>query len=207
MQKRLIAIIDYGVGNLKSVEKAFHYIGFQAEISSDKEFVMKADAVVLPGVGAFADAAANLEKADMVEAVKKTIEAGKPFLGICLGMQLLFDYSEEGGKKHPGLGIFGGEIKQLPLDMNLKVPHMGWNKIDYDKECPLFKGIGSNPYVYFVHSYYLNAYDSRLVSARTFYGIEFDAAVRYGNTYAVQFHPEKSGETGLTILRNFTSII
>ena len=203
----MIAIIDYGVGNLRSVEKAFRYIGSEASVSSDREFVSRAEAVVLPGVGAFADAMGYLERAGMIDVVKKTIYENRPFLGICLGMQLLFDYSEEGGKKYKGLGIFKGAIKRLPLDMNLKVPHMGWNSIKYNESCPLFKNLDKNPYVYFVHSYYLTAEDRRIVAATARYGIDFDAAIWRGNVYATQFHPEKSGEVGLTILKNFVANI
>lgn len=203
----MIAIIDYGVGNLKSVEKAFQFIGSEAVVSHDKEFILKADAVVLPGVGAFADAMNSLEKAGMVEVVKQVIERDVPFLGICLGMQLLFDYSEEGGDAVKGLGIFNGSIKQLPLDMDLKVPHMGWNLLKVKGDCPLFKNMPQNPYVYFVHSYYLDAQDKDVVSATTSYGIDFDVAICCKNVYATQFHPEKSGEVGLAILRNFVSLI
>lgn len=203
----MIAIIDYGVGNLRSVEKAFQYLGKKAEISSDRDFVMNSDAVVLPGVGAFADAAANLDKAGMVEIVRNSINSGKPFLGICLGLQLLFNYSEEGGKRFPGLGILKGAIRQLPAGMNLKVPHMGWNSITYNKNCPVFRNIADNPYFYFVHSFYLDAEDRNIVTARTFYGIEFDAAINSGNVYATQFHPEKSGEAGLNILRDFAELV
>lgn len=202
----MIAIIDYGVGNLRSVEKAFHYIGSEAAISSDPDFILSADAVVLPGVGAFADAMESLRKAQMVEVVNKAVRSGKPFLGICLGMQLLFEYSEEGGERVEGLGLFKGPIKQLPLDMNLKVPHMGWNSIKAQKESALLKNLPENPYVYFVHSYYLNAENKEIVAATTHYGIEFDVAVAQGNIYATQFHPEKSGEIGLTILKNFVGL-
>lgn len=202
----MIAIIDYGVGNLRSVEKAFHFIGREVAVTSDTGLVLSADAVVLPGVGAFADAMENLKRAGMVETVKKVIADGKPFLGICLGMQLLFDYSEEGGERVEGLGIFEGSIRQLPLDMNLKVPHMGWNSLKVKEGCPLFKNIPSNPYVYFVHSYYLTAKDRSIVIATTSYGIDFDVAIGAGKTYATQFHPEKSGEVGLNILRNWAAL-
>ena len=203
----MIAIIDYGVGNLKSVEKAFQFIGCDAVVSSDKDFILKADAVVLPGVGAFADAMDSLKKAGMVEVVNKVIAGGTPFLGICLGMQLLFDCSEEGGEEVKGLGIFKGSIRQLPLDMNLKVPHMGWNLLKVKGESQIFKDLPQNPYVYFVHSYYLDAKDKSIVAATTSYGIEFDVAISSKNVYATQFHPEKSGEVGLAILRNWVKLI
>jgi glutamine amidotransferase len=203
----LISIIDYGVGNLRSVEKAFHFIGCEARISSDREEVLNSDAVVLPGVGAYADAMESLEKAGMVDVVRSVIDSGRPFLGICLGMQLLFDYSEEGGEKVSGLGVFKGAIKQLPLDMNLKVPHMGWNFLDYKEDSPLLKNLPDSPYVYFVHSYYLEAENRDIVIAKTRYGLEFDVAIGEGNVFATQFHPEKSGEIGLSILRNFKDLI
>lgn len=203
----MIAIIDYGVGNLKSVEKAFQFIGSEAVVSHDKDFILAADAVVLPGVGAFADAMISLEKAGMVEVVKEVIEKGTAFLGICLGMQLLFDYSEEGGDSVKGLGILKGSIKQLPLNMGLKVPHMGWNLLKIKGESTLFKNLPKNPYVYFVHSYYLDSEDKDIVISTTNYGIDFDVAVCRKKIYATQFHPEKSGEVGLAILRNFVSLI
>ena len=203
----MIAIIDYGVGNLRSVEKAFHFIGSEAVVTSDRETILKADGVVLPGVGAFADAMESLRKAGMVEVVQEVVASGKAFLGICLGMQLLFDYSEEGGERVEGLGIFKGSIRQLPLDMDLKVPHMGWNSIKAKEDCPVFKGMPEKPYVYFVHSYYLTAEDRSLVAATTSYGIDFDVAVGQGKVFATQFHPEKSGDVGLQVLRNFAAIV
>lgn len=202
----MIAIIDYGVGNLRSVEKAFEYIGCDTVITSDRKTILQADAVVLPGVGAFADAMENLGKADMIGVVKEVVSKNTPFLGICLGMQLLFDYSEEGGENVKGLGIFKGSIKQLPVDKGLKVPHIGWNLLKLKDNCPIFDGLPENPYVYFVHSYYLAADDRDIVKATADYGIEFDAAVGRGNVFAVQFHPEKSGEVGLSMLRNFVKV-
>lgn len=203
----MIAIIDYGVGNLRSVEKAFHFIGSNAIVTSDAELVSKADAVVLPGVGAFSDAMLNLGKAGMVDVVKSTIAQDKPFLGICLGMQLLFDYSEEGGSLVKGLGIFKGAIKQIPTDMDLKVPHMGWNLIKINEACPLFSNLPSNPYVYFVHSFYLDAEDKGIVAASSEYGVKIDAAIHHGKVFATQFHPEKSGSVGLGILRNWVEMV
>lgn len=203
----MIAIIDYGVGNLRSVEKAFHFIGAKAQVSSDRDFILKADGAVLPGVGAFADAMDSLRKADMVEVVKEVVDMKKPLLGICLGMQLLFEYSEEGGERVEGLGLYKGSIRLLPQDMNLKVPHMGWNSIKYQKDCPLFQGLPEVPYVYFVHSYYLTAENRDLVIAGADYGIGFDVAVGAGKVYATQFHPEKSGDIGLSLLKNWVSLI
>jgi len=201
----LIAIIDYGVGNLGSVEKAFHFIGQEAVVTSDKERILNSDAVVLPGVGAFADAMKSLNSAGMVDIVESVIKSNRPFLGICLGMQLLFEYSEEGGKEVKGLGIFKGAVKQLPRNMNLKVPHMGWNSLKVKENSYIFKNI-QKPYVYFVHSFYLDAEDKNIVAATADYGITFDAAIESGNICAVQFHPEKSGEVGLNILRNWAAL-
>lgn len=202
----MIAIIDYEVGNLRSVEKAFHFIGADAIVTSDKDTILNADAVVLPGVGAFADAMESLNKAGMVEIVKTVVKNDKPFLGICLGMQLLFEYSEEGNGKCEGLGLFKGSIKQLPLDMGLKVPHMGWNSLKLKHDSCLFNGIHEKPYVYFVHSFYLDSKDKNIVAATTNYGIEFDVAIQSGNICATQFHPEKSGELGLDILKNWIKL-
>ncbi len=199
----MIAIIDYEVGNLRSVEKAFNFIGCEAVVSSDRDFILNADAVVLPGVGAFADAMENLKKHGMIDVIKTVIESGRPFLGICLGMQLLFEYSEEGGENVQGLNILKGAIRQIPQDMNLKVPHMGWNLLDIKGNSPLLSGLPQNPYVYFVHSYYLDTSDKEIVIAETSYGITFSVAVQKNNVFATQFHPEKSGEVGLEILRNF----
>lgn len=203
----MIAVIDYEVGNLRSVEKALHFIGCEAEVSSDRDFILNADAVVLPGVGAFADAMENLKKHGMIDIIRTVIKSGKPFLGICLGMQLLFEYSEEGGENVQGLNILKGAIRQIPQDMDLKVPHMGWNLLDFKGNSPLFSGLSHNPYVYFVHSFYLDTSDNDIVIAQTSYGFTFSVAVQKGNVFATQFHPEKSGEVGLEILRNFVKSI
>jgi glutamine amidotransferase len=201
----LIAIIDYGVGNLGSVDKAMKFIGLKTEITSDTGTIKKADGVVLPGVGAFSAAMASLERHGLVQAVKDIVREGRLFLGICLGMQMLFEYSEEGGKVE-GLGLFRGAVKALPGGRGLKVPHMGWNSLDTSGGCPLFDGLPDNPYVYFVHSYYLDAGDKSIVAATCEYGVTFDAAVGSGRVFATQFHPEKSGETGLTILKNWAGL-
>lgn len=203
----MIAIIDYGVGNLRSVEKAFQFIGCEAKVSSDASFILNSDAVVLPGVGAFADAMENLKNAGMVHVVKEAIASDKLFLGICLGMQLLFDYSQEGGERVEGLGVLKGAIKQLPTNMDLKIPHMGWNSLNIKNNSILFRNITENPYVYFVHSYYLDAEDKSIVIATTNYGIEFDVAVAKENVFGTQFHPEKSGKVGLSILKNWAGLI
>lgn len=202
----MIAIVDYGVGNLGSVEKAMHYIGLKTVTTSDAAVISKADAVVLPGVGAFSDAMASLEKRGLISAVKDVVCKNRLFLGICLGLQLLFEYSEEGGENVNGLGLFKGAVKALPRKAGLKIPHMGWNSLQ-TQNCPLFRGLPDNPFVYFVHSYYLEAADRSIVAASCEYGIPFDAAINSGRVFAVQFHPEKSGEVGLTILRNWAQML
>lgn len=202
----MIAIIDYGLGNLRSVEKAFHHLGSEAIITSDKEVILNADAIVLPGVGAFADAMQRLEALEMVEVIKNVVAVNKPFLGICLGMQLLFEYSEEGNGEVEGLGILKGGIKELPRDVKLKVPHIGWNSLNVRDNSSLFSDLPESPFVYFVHSYYLKAAED-IVIATVKYGIEFDAAVAKGNIVATQFHPEKSGDVGLQILANWVKLI
>jgi len=201
----MIAIIDYGVGNLRSVEKAFEFLGYNAKVTGDRDYIRKADKVVLPGVGAFADAMNSLNRTGLIEVIYDTVKCNKPFLGICLGMQLLFVYSEEGDKPK-GLGILNGSIKLIPMDMNLKVPQIGWNSLEITRENLLLKGLPHNPFVYFVHSYYLQAENREDVIATSRYGITIDVAVNRGNIYATQFHPEKSGDIGLKILDNFAKL-
>lgn len=202
----MIAIVDYGVGNLASVYKAFSFIGVESVITSDPAEILAAGKVVLPGVGAFADAMNSLEKTDMISVIEKVAGKGTALLGICLGMQLLFDYSTEGGERVPGLGLLKGSVTQFPPDMGLKVPHMGWNSLIIKQGEGIFKGIRENSYVYFVHSYFLTADDSSDVAATCNYGITYDAAVAKGNIMGTQFHPEKSGDVGLDILRNFAAL-
>lgn len=198
----MIAIIDYGAGNLHSVKNAFDYIGVKAEITGNAQYIAEADAVVLPGVGAFGDCMKSLEKRDLIETVKNAANSGKPFLGICLGLQLLFEESEESpGVK--GLGIFKGKIVKIPDGEGLKIPHMGWNNITVTKESKILRG---SPFVYFVHSYYLKTDEKDIISAYTEYGKRLDIAVERGNVFAVQFHPEKSGEAGMNILRRFAAL-
>ncbi len=199
----MIAVIDYGAGNLQSVVKALNFIGCPNFITDKKEELLKADGAILPGVGSFGDAMDCMERSGAAEAVLEFVKTGKPLLGICLGLQLLFDASEESpGAK--GLGLLKGSITKIPnADDTLKIPHMGWNSLDIRKHDALFKGIEGEPYVYFVHSYYLKADDESIVSSRTTYGTLIDASVSCGNIYAMQFHPEKSGKVGLQILRNF----
>lgn len=202
----MIAIIDYGAGNIQSVSKALAHIGCEAFITRDKDKILKADGAVLPGVGSFGDTMDTMTEYGIKDTVIEYAKSGKPFLGICLGLQLLFPKSEESPDAE-GLGIFDGSITKIPSGEGLKIPHIGWNSLDIKKSDGLFRGIGKNPYVYFVHSYFLNASDKSIVSAQTEYGVTIDAAVEKGNVYATQFHPEKSGETGLKILRNFADIV
>ena len=201
----MIAIIDYGAGNIQSVSKALRHIGCDCFITNKKDEILSADAAVLPGVGSFGDTVDSLNKFGIKEAVIEFIKSGKTFLGICLGLQLLFPGSDE-SKGAEGLGIFDGTITKIPNGEGLKIPHMGWNSLTVKKGSRLFEGIEENPYVYFVHSYYLNAADKSIVAAQTEYGVTIDAAVERGNVFATQFHPEKSGETGLKILKNFVEI-
>ena len=195
----MIAIIDYGMGNLRSVQKAFEFIGCPCAVTDDPEVIAKSDKVVLPGVGAFADAIKTLKEKQLDKAIYKAVDDGKPFLGICLGMQLIFDKSYENGE-YDGLGIIPGKVVRLPD--TVKIPHVGWNSLDIKMRSPLFEGLDENPYVYFVHSYYLETGEP-VVSAETFYGKQIQVAVQRGNVFALQFHPEKSGRTGLRILENF----
>ncbi|HHW58418.1 MAG TPA: imidazole glycerol phosphate synthase subunit HisH [Clostridia bacterium] len=200
----MIGIVDYGMGNLRSVEKAFEYVGYEAKIIKDVASVKEAHALVLPGVGAFPDAMDTLVKTGMAEEIKRHIEKGKPFLGICLGMQLLFEKSFE-VEETGGFKIFKGEVVELPKYN--KIPHMGWNSLTIKKETPLLKGIKSGDYVYFVHSYYVVKNEKEFEYAVTEYGIEIPAVVIKDNVFSCQFHPEKSGETGLNILKNFGEMI
>ena len=201
----MIAIIDYGAGNLQSVKKALDFIGAESIITDNAEMILSADKVILPGVGSFGDAMESMERNNLTKTVKRCAESGKPFLGICLGLHLLFDESEESpGVK--GLGVFKGKIRRFPSDMGLKIPHIGWNSLNIKQNDTIFKGVPENSYVYFVHSYYLEADDINDIAALTNYGIDFHSAVGRGNVFATQFHPEKSGDVGLAILRNFASM-
>lgn len=201
----MIAIIDYDAGNLKSVEKALVSLGESPVISRDKEILLSADKVILPGVGAFGEAMEKLHQYGLVEVIQKVAEKGTPLLGICLGLQLFFESSQESeGVK--GLGLLPGKIIRFPETLGLKVPHMGWNCLDIKPEAKLFKGISSGEYVYFVHSYYLEAKQQSDVAATAEYGLTFGASVERGNVFACQFHPEKSSDTGLKILKNFIEL-
>ena len=201
----MVAIIDYDAGNIRSVEKAIRYLGKEVTVTSDPDKILAADRVILPGVGAFGDAMKRLHAMGLVEVIRQVAERGTPFLGICLGLQLLFEKSEE-SPGVAGLGLLRGEILRLPELPGLKVPHIGWNSLKYPNPGRLFRGIPEDSYVYFVHSYYLKAQDEGIVTATTEYGTLVHASVESGNLFACQFHPEKSSETGLTILENFLSI-
>ncbi|MCI6676678.1 MAG: imidazole glycerol phosphate synthase subunit HisH [Clostridiales bacterium] len=200
----MIAIIDYDAGNLKSVEKALQFLGEEAIITRDREEILNADKVILPGVGAFGDAMHNLHQFGLVDVIKEVVALGKPFLGICLGLQLLFERSEESPGVE-GLGILKGEILRIPDCPGLKIPHMGWNSLTIRPGATLFDGL-TEPYVYFVHSYYLKAADESIVAATTQYSTTIHASVESGNVFACQFHPEKSSKVGLQILRNFAKL-
>lgn len=201
----MIAIIDYDAGNIKSVEKALIFLGEQPVITRDKETLLKADKVILPGVGAFGDAMARLEEYELIPIINEIVAKGTPFLGICLGLQLLFEESDEApGVK--GLSILEGKIKRIPDSDGLKVPQIGWNSLHFDNEGSLFKGVDEGAYVYFVHSYYLEAKDEKIVTASTEYGVHVHASVQKDNVYACQFHPEKSSDVGLKMIKNFIEL-
>ena len=201
----MIAIIDYGAGNLQSVKKALDFIGAESLVTSRASEIENASACILPGVGSFGDAMNCMTESGLCEAVKKAALGSKPFLGICLGLQLLFDSSEE-SPGVSGLGILKGRVKRFPSDMGLKIPHIGWNSLHLQNDGRLFAGLEENPYVYFVHSYYLEAADPSIVTATTEYGTLIHASVEKGNIFACQFHPEKSSELGLRILKNFADL-
>ena len=197
----MIAIVDYGMGNLRSVEKGFLKAGFDARIVRTAAEIEGAPAVVLPGVGAFRDCMLHLHERNLTEAIMGAIRAGKPYLGICLGLQVLFSQSEEFGRT-PGLDVFAGKVLKFP-EGSLKVPHMGWNNINIKSRPPLFEGLQGGEYFYFVHSYYVKPDDEGIIAATTEYGVEFTSAIWRDNVMAVQFHPEKSQTLGLGLLKNF----
>ena len=200
----MIAIIDYGAGNLLSVEKALRYLGCECAVTAKAAELGAADMAILPGVGAFGDAMCQLRERRLEQPIREFIASGRPFLGICLGLQILFESSEESPGVE-GLGVLKGKICRLPDNLGLKVPHMGWNSLQIKKLGGLFAGIQPEPYVYFVHSYYLRA-EEDIVTASAQYGVELHAAVQKENLFACQFHPEKSGELGLALLRNFAGL-
>ena len=201
----MVAIIDYDAGNIKSVEKALQKLGQDVVITRDAGVILSADHVILPGVGAFGDAMNNLKKYHMDEVIYQVVEKGTPFLGICLGLQLLFERSDE-TPGVDGLGILKGEILRIQDCENLKIPHMGWNSLNFHNNGRLFKGLPEESYVYFVHSYYLKAVDESIVKATTEYSTHIHASVEQGNVFACQFHPEKSSDVGLQILKNFVEL-
>lgn len=198
----MIAIVDYGMGNLRSVQKAFQRVGYEAEITASPQRVLDASHVALPGVGAFGEAMANLERAGMVDVLRR-VAADRPFIGICLGQQLLFEESEEMGR-HEGLGILAGKVARFSGP--LKVPHMGWNQISIVRTSPLLTGVNDGDFVYFVHSYYVAPVDSSLILTRTDYGVSFASIVGRDRLFGIQFHPEKSQAVGLRMLANFAQM-
>lgn len=202
----MIAIIDYGMGNIHSVQKALELFGAVTTVTNDPDALITCDKVVLPGVGAFDDAMQELKKRGLIAAINACIKSKKPFLGICLGMQLLFEASEE-ARVSKGLGILKGKVKKFERKKSLKVPHMGWNQLKLNNNsCPLLNGIADNSYVYFCHSYYPFPKDKQIIAATTEYGVDFTSILWQDNIYGVQFHPEKSQETGLKIVKNFINL-
>ena len=201
----MIAIIDYDAGNLRSVEEALEALGSRAIITRNRDEILGADRVILPGVGAFGDAMEKLHQYELVDTIRQAAASGKPFLGICLGLQLLFESSEESPGVE-GLSVLPGKILRIPDHPGLKIPHMGWNSLSVTPGARLFRGIENGAYVYFVHSYYCKAGDESIVAATTEYSTHIHAAVERGNVFACQFHPEKSGSVGLQILKNFIEL-
>jgi glutamine amidotransferase len=201
----MIAIVDYGMGNLRSVQKAIEKIGQSAQIVNRPEQVRAASRLILPGVGAFRDAIHELQRLELVDPIREHIQSDKPFLGICLGLQMLFEKSYEGGE-WPGLGILPGEVVRFPPSADLKVPHMGWNTLEPTGRIPLLDSIPADASVYFVHSYYVVPSDPEVIATRTTYGVTFTSIVARGNMFATQFHPEKSQKVGLQLLTNFAKL-
>jgi imidazole glycerol-phosphate synthase subunit HisH len=201
----MIVVVDYGMGNLRSVQKGFEKVGKPAVVSRDAAAVRNAERLVLPGVGAFPECMKNLSRFDLIDPILEFMASGRPFLGICLGLQLLFDESEEFGI-HEGLKVVPGTVKGFDRGMGLKIPHMGWNEVFFRKEIPIFRGIEDGSYFYFVHSFYVAPHNRDDIAAETDYGIRFTCAIARGNIFAVQFHPEKSQKNGLKILENFANL-
>ena len=201
----MIGLIDYDAGNIRSVEKALQYLGQDVVITRDRAILLSADQVILPGVGSFGDAMEKLRSYGLETVIREIVQKGTPFLGICLGLQMLFESSEESpGVK--GLGLLKGQIRHIPAKNGLKIPHMGWNALEVKEGATLFKDIADHPYVYFVHSYYLTAQEEEEVAATTVYATKLHASVEKDNLFACQFHPEKSGAVGLKILDNFVHL-
>lgn len=201
----MIAILDYDAGNIRSVEKALQHLGEETILTHDFREIQKADKVILPGVGAFGDAMEHLKHYELDRAIKEVVAMDKPFLGICLGLQLLFESSDETPGVE-GLGILKGNILRIPEEEGLKIPHIGWNSLDFPREGRLFRDLSADPYVYFVHSYYLQVQEPQIVTATCEYGVQIHASVEKNQVFACQFHPEKSGEVGLKILKNFATL-
>ncbi len=201
----MIAIIDYDAGNIRSVEKAMLYLGQETAVTRDRDVILGADKVILPGVGSFGDAMGKIRQYGLEGVIHEVAEEQTPFLGICLGLQLLFERSDE-SPGVSGLGILEGEVLRIPERPELKIPHMGWNSLTFPRRGRLFSGVPEEPYVYFVHSYYLKAADEGIVTASADYGAHIHASVEKGNVFACQFHPEKSGDVGLQILKNFVEL-
>lgn len=201
----MIAIIDYDAGNLRSVENALLFLGETPVITRDRNSLLKADKIILPGVGSFGDAMGRLNQYGLADIIRESAKKGTPFLGICLGLQLLFDSSQE-SPGVAGLGVLRGQILKIPDCKGLKIPHMGWNSLEVASGSALFKDIATGAYVYFVHSYYLQAENEEIVAASAEYGVHIHAAVERGNIFGCQFHPEKSGQEGLAILKNFIEL-
>lgn len=197
-----VVVVDYGAGNLRSVARALAYVGADPLVSDDPAAIAAAGAVVLPGVGAAADTMSNLRGRDLVRPINEYLAAGRPFLGVCMGLQALLEFSEEGGG-HDCLGFFPGAVRQFPRESGLKIPHMGWNTVDWRRAHPVTEGIPSGRYFYFVHSYYPSTPDPGLVLGETSYGLTFPSVLASGYVVATQFHPEKSGPDGLRLYRNF----
>ncbi|TWU06845.1 Imidazole glycerol phosphate synthase subunit HisH 1 [Symmachiella macrocystis] len=201
----MITIVDYGMGNLRSVQKACERVGIDARVSSDRGEIATAEKLILPGVGAFRDAIAELHKQELVQPILAHIAADRPFLGICLGLQMLLEISHEDGR-YDGLAVIPGEVVRFPDFEELKVPHMGWNRLKVSGEQPLLAGIPDDAYFYFVHSYYVAPQDQSVVAATSDYGIDFVSMIARGNMFATQFHPEKSQKVGLRLLKNFAEL-
>jgi glutamine amidotransferase len=201
----MIAIVDYQMGNLRSVQKAFERVGHAAAITADPRVLEQADHVVLPGVGAFADAIAEIRRRELIEPIQAAIASNKPFLGICLGLQMLFDVSYEDGE-HEGLGVIPGEVRRFDVPAEYKVPHMGWNHVAQRRPAPIFNGIADGSHFYFVHSYYVVPQDEKVIAGEASYPEPFCAAIWRKNLFAAQFHPEKSQAAGLQLLKNFAEL-
>ena len=203
----VIALLDYGSGNLRSVEKALRKVGADVLVTTQPEALRSAHAVVLPGVGAFDDCISAMQRQDLLGGVKEFIKTGRPFLGICVGYQALFEKSEEFNSCAAGLGVFAGKVVRFPTKPGLKVPQIGWNQISITRENnPIYRGIADGSYVYFVHSFFPQPEDESIIATRTDYGGEFASSIWHGNTFATQFHPEKSQEVGLKLLENFVAL-